>query len=253
MMQTIKALLVDDEPKLLKVLEMKLERYCPSVTVVATAGDITQAKTALEKCTPDLVFLDIAMPGGNGFDLLRQLTSINFEIIFVTGFNDYALDALKISAVDYLLKPVNTQDLIKAVHKASTRIEGRQKIQLYDNLRHNLNHLGDQETQVAIPGSQSYDFVPVRDIVRCEGWQKYTKIYLTDGSCIISSYNIGVFVDLLKSYGFYSIHKSHFINIQLISKYQSDGTLVMRDSSHVPVARRKRDAFVQDVIKNRSY
>ena len=251
-MQTIKALLVDDEPKLLKVLEMKLQRYCPNVNVVATAGDITQAKAALEECTPDLVFLDIAMPGGNGFDLLLQLKTINFEIIFVTGFNDYALDALKISAVDYLLKPVNTEDLIKAVHKATSRIENRQKIQLYDNLRHNLNHLGDQETQIAIPGAQSYDFVPVKDIVRCEGWQKYTKIYLTDGSCIISSYNIGVFVDLLKTYGFYTVHKSHFINIQLISKYQSDGTLVMRDGSQVPVARRKRDAFVQEVIKSRS-
>lgn len=250
-MQTLSALLVDDEPKLLRVLSMKLERYCPNVSIVATAGNISEAKEAIHEHKPNLVFLDIAMPGGNGFDLLRQLEAITFEIIFVTGFNDYALDALKISAVDYLLKPVNTQDLIKAVHKAGNRIEDRQKVQLYENLRHNLNHLGEQETQIAIPGAQSYDFVPVKDIIRCEGWQKYTKIFLTDGSCIISSYNIGVFVNLLASYGFYSVHKSHFVNTRLISKYQSDGVLIMRDDSHVPVSRRRREGFVKDVLQQR--
>lgn len=250
-MQTLKALLVDDEPKLLRVLRMKLERYCPNINIVATAGNITEAQRALAEHQPDLVFLDIAMPGGNGFDLLRQLKAITFEIIFVTGFNDYALDALKISAVDYLLKPVNTQDLIQAVHKATTRIEDQQKVQLYENLRHNLNHLGDQKTQIAIPGAQSYDFVPVKNIVRCEGWQKYTRIYLLDGSCIISSYNIGVFVNLLTKYGFYSVHKSHLINVQLISKYQSDGIVIMRDEAQVPVARRKREAFVKEVLQER--
>ena len=172
-------------------------------------------------------------------------------MIIVTGFNDYALDALKISAVDYLLKPVNTEDLISAVEKALTRVSDRQKIQRYDNLQHNLRHLNDQETKVAIPGAKAYDFVPVKSIIRCEGWQKYTKIYLTDGTCLISSYNIGVFVNLLKSYGFYGVHKSHFINIQMIRQYQNDGIVIMRDGSEVPVARRKREAFVQDVVRTR--
>ncbi|MEL6660436.1 MAG: LytTR family DNA-binding domain-containing protein [Bacteroidota bacterium] len=248
-METIKAILVDDEPKLQRVLEVKLKRYCPGVEVVATARDVTEAMSVIARHQPDLVFLDIAMPGGSGFDLLRRLPRINFEVIFVTGFNDYALDALKISAVDYLLKPVNTEDLISAVEKALTRVSDRQKIQRYDNLQHNLRHLNDQETKVAIPGAKAYDFVPVKSIIRCEGWQKYTKIYLTDGTCLISSYNIGVFVNLLKSYGFYGVHKSHFINIQMIRQYQNDGMVIMRDGSEVPVARRKREAFVKEVVK----
>ncbi len=248
-METLSTLIIDDEPKLRKVLQLKLEQYCPNVDIVGTAGNITEAYELIVSDRPQLVFLDIAMPGGSGFDLLDRFDAIDFEIIFVTGFNDYVLDALKVSAVDYLLKPVVTEEVINAVHKAGSRITDREKIKMYDVLKHNVNHIGDQKSQVAIPGTNSYDFIKVADIIRCEGWQKYTRIYLLDGSCIISSYNIGVFRDMLSRYGFFSTHKSHLINTQLIRRYLKEGTVVMDDDSSVPVARRKRDEFANKVLK----
>ncbi len=249
-MKTYNAIIIDDEPKLRKVLQIKLEQYCKAIKVVATAGNAEEGFQKINELNPQLIFLDISMPGGSGFDLLSQFKTINFEVIFVTGFNDYVLDALKVSAVDYLLKPVVTEDLTNAVEKAISRIEDRQKIELYHILQHNLNHIGEQETKVAIPGTSAYDFVKINNIVRCEGWQKYTRIYLMDGSCIVSSYNVGIFKDMFKSYGFFSTHKSHLINTSMITKYHKEGTVELADGSSVPVARRKKEEFSERVLKD---
>ncbi len=246
----INALIIDDESKLREVLRIKLQQYCPEIDVIDTASNAPEAFEKITNLQPKLIFLDISMPGESGFDLLDRFEKINFEIIFVTGFNDYALDALKVSAIDYLLKPVITEDLVKAVEKAKERINEREKIELYHILKHNLNHLGDQDTKIAIPGANSYDFVEINKIVRCEGWQKYTRIYLLDGSCIVSSYNLGVFKDMLENYDFYCTHKSHLINKKYISRYLKEGTVVMSDAANVPVARRKKEEFVEKVLKN---
>ncbi|RME95446.1 MAG: DNA-binding response regulator [Bacteroidetes bacterium] len=188
------------------------------------------------------------MPNGSGFDLLDRLPRITFEIIFMTGFNDYVLDALKVSAVDYLLKPVATNALIEAVARSKQRITEREKIELYHVLRHNIRHLGEQDTKISIPGTQAYEFITTGDIIRCEGWQKYTRIFLQNGSCLVSSYNIGVFRDMLGSYSFFSTHKSHLINTKKIKRYLREGIVVMSDDSKVPVARRKRDDFLLEVL-----
>lgn len=247
-MTTYNALIIDDESKLRKVLQIKLEQYCKDVNVIGMATNVTEAFQKINELKPNIIFLDIAMPGESGFDLLAKFNDINFEVIFVTGFNDYVLDALKVSAVDYLLKPVITEDLVKAVDKAKARIKDREKIERYDVLRFNLDHLGEQDTKLAIPGANAYDFVTIADIVRCEGWQKYTRIYLKGGDCIVSSYNIGVFKGMLKSYHFFPTHKSHLINTKLISRYLKEGTVVMTDGANVPVARRKREEFVEQII-----
>lgn len=248
-MNKLKALIIDDEPKLRRVLKVKLEKYCPSIANIEVAGNIQEGHQQAVTFQPDIVFLDIAMPGGSGFEFLDQFEDITFEVVFVTGYNEYVLSAIKVSAVDYLLKPVNTEELIAAVHKAQTRIQNREKIRMYHILQHNLNHIGEQETKVAIPGANTYDFIKVGQIVRCEGWQKYTRIHLLDGSCIVSSYNIGVFKEMLEGYGFYTTHKSHLINTSLITRYMKEGTVVMDDGAEVPVARRKRDAFFANVVE----
>ena len=248
-MNKLKALIIDDEPKLRRVLKVKLEKYCPVISAIELAGNIQQGYQKAATFQPDIVFLDIAMPGGSGFEFLDQFADISFEVIFVTGYNEYVLKAIKVSAVDYLLKPVNTEELIAAVHKAEDRIQKREKIRMYHVLRHNLNHIGEQETKIAIPGANTYDFIKVGQIVRCEGWQKYTRIHLTDGSCIVSSYNIGVFKDMLEGFDFYLTHKSHLINVSLIARYMKEGTVVMEDGSEVPIARRKRDAFLAGVVE----
>ena len=246
----IRSIIVDDEAKLRKVLEIKLSRHCSTVEIVGMASNAEEAFALIKQLNPSLVFIDISMPGESGFELLERFDIINFEVIFVTGFNNYILNALRVSAVDYLLKPVVTEDLIRAVHKAEARIAKREKIEMYHVLKHNLNHVGDQDSRIAIPGTNSYEFVTIKDIIRCEGWQKYTKIYLTNGSCLVSSYNIGVFKEMLDNFDFYSVHKSHLINTVLIARYLKDGTLVMIDDSTVPVSRRRRDEFVNHVIKN---
>ena len=248
----IKAVIIDDEPKLRKVLEIKLAENCPEVELLGTACDVPEGTALIKSKKPDLVFLDIAMPGESGFDLLDKFEDIDFDIIFVTGYNEYAIDALRVSAVDYLLKPVRTDDLIAAVSKAAERREERNKLEQYQILKHNLNHLGDQEAKIAIPGAQAYDFVSVKDIVRCEGWQKYTRIYLLNGTCIVSSYNLGFYRQMLKSYGFYDCHKSHMINKSLIVKYLKEGSVIMADESVVPVSRRKKEDFIAEVVKSLS-
>jgi len=245
-MKITKVLIIDDEPKLSKVLKIKLERYCSDIEVVGEALNITEGYEKIKMYHPQLVFLDISMPGGSGFDLLDKYESIDFQIIFVTGFNDFVLDAMKVSAIDYLLKPVATEELKIAVEKAQIRIDEKEKAEKYQLLKYNLNHLGDQKAQIAIPGANT--FVVIKNIIRCEGWQKYTHIHLTDGSRILSSYNIGVFKDMLMTYDFYSTHKSHLINQKLIVKYLKEGVVIMSDGSRVPVSRRKKDEFVEKVL-----
>jgi two-component system LytT family response regulator len=123
------------------------------------------------------------------------------------------------------------------------------KIAKYEVLKHNLHHIGDQNTNIAIPGSQAYEFVKIENIIRCEGWQKYTKIHLNSGEVIVSSYNIGVFRDMLENYDFFSTHKSHLINKNHITRYLKDGTVNMSDGSNAPVARRKKEEFMDQVVK----
>jgi len=243
------AIIIDDEPKLREVLNIKLSQYCPDIEVICMAKDVKEAYTKIIEHKPQLIFLDIAMPGESGFDLLERFETFDFEIIFVTGYNEYALDALKVSAVDYVLKPVKTEDLKTAVHKATTRIDSRIKIEKYEVLRHNLNHIGDQNTKITIPGTSAYEFVKISEIIRCEGWQKYTKIYLKNGDVIVSSYNIGVFKEMLLSYEFFSTHKSHLVNTTQINRYLEDGTIIMSNGDSVPVARRRKEEFMKNVVK----
>jgi len=201
-----RSIIIDDEPKLREVLKIKIENHCPDIIIVGTGANIKEAKLLIETESPDIIFLDIEMPGGSGFDLLESLDEISFQIIFVTGYNDYAIDALRLSAVDYLLKPLKTLDLTSAVNKAVERIKNSEIIENYSVLKQNINNTGDQSMKVGIPNNDTYEFVQVKDIIRCEGWNKYTKVYQIDGSIITSSYNIGTFKEMLVDYGYYSTY-----------------------------------------------
>lgn len=244
------ALIIDDESKIREVLQLKITQYCPKIDVVGQAVDADDAYEKITRIRPEIIFLDISMPGASGFDLLDRFKDITFEIIFATGYDEYALEALKMSAVDYLLKPIKTEDLKTAVAKAIDRIKQRMIINRYEILKHNVNHkTGDQETKIAIPGAQAYEFVIVKDIIRCEGWQKYTRLHLASGDVIVSSSNIGVFREMLTKYSFFSTHKSHLINTKHLDRYLKDGRVIMSDGSIVPVARRRKESFVEGVIK----
>lgn len=244
-----KAIIIDDEPKLREVLDIKIKQIDADILVCEKCSSASAGFDAIKRHKPDLIFLDISMPGESGFQMLDRIDKIDFQIIFVTGFNEYGLDAIKLSAVDYLLKPVKTIDLKIAINKAKDRIESITKAQKYENLKHNLHHLGDQKTKLAIPGTSAYQFISILDIIRCEGWQKYTKIHLADGNCIVSSYNLGTFREMLNKYNFYSTHKSHLINVEHIKTYLKEGIIIMSDESQVPVSRRRRDDFFDTFVR----
>jgi len=240
------AIIIDDEAKIRQVLKIKLEQYCQQISTLYEAVDVEDAYQKINEHHPDLIYLDISMPGASGFDLLNKLSEIDFEIIFCTGYDLYAIEAMKLSAVDYLLKPIKTEELINATNKALERIENKQKIKNYDTLKNNLEQFDvSDSSKIAIPGAGSYDFINVNDVIRCQGWNKYTKIFLSSGEVIISSYNIGIFNDFFSKYNFFVCHKSHLINLKHVQKYYKKGILIMSDDEQIPLARRRKEEFLK--------
>lgn len=245
----IRAVLVDDESKALEVLRNKLYTYCPHVEIVGTADSADAAFDLIPTVQPQLVFLDVAMPKENGFDLLRRLPNLNFEIIFVTGFDSYALDAIKFCAIGYVLKPIENEELIGAVGKATRRISEKINQERNQQFLQNLMHPGQSNNRIGIPTESGLEFIPTEEIIRCEGYQKYTKVIANGRKDLLSSYNIGEFRKLLESYGFYAPHKSHLINMSHIERYDKEGTVTMSDASHVPVSRRKKQEFMEQLTR----
>lgn len=250
-MASINAVIVDDEPKLQEVLSIKLKKNCPQVHILGSAENIEDAYELISRVKPNLVFLDISMPGGTGFDLLEKFEKPSFEVVFVTGYSEYAIQALKLSAADYLLKPLNTKDLISAVFKVEEKLnlEFSQRLEKLEVLKSNLNQQTDQHKKVVIPNDKGYEFVKLKDIVRIEGWQKYTKIHTVQKEVFVSSYNIGVYKEMLDDQMFFQTHKSHIINDKFIKSYSKEGLLYLEDGSEVPVARRKKEEFLKKYVK----
>jgi len=241
---TVSAVLIDDEDKALQVLRQKLAIYCPQIEVVGVASSTAAGYDMIIKLRPQLVFLDVAMPEESGFDLLKRLPQLDFEIIFVTGFNSYALDAIRFSAIGYILKPVENEDLIAVVQRAVQRISEKIDSERNRRLLENLLNPGHAHNRIGIPTEAGLEFVPTNEIVRCEGFQKYTKVISLGKKETLSSYNIGEFRKLLENYGFFAIHKSHLINMLHIKRFDKEGTVIMVDGSNVPVSRRKKQDFL---------
>lgn len=242
-------MMVDDEAKSREVLRQKLKTYCPQVEIVGTADSAQMGFDQISSLRPDLVFLDVAMPNESGFDLLKRLPSLDFEIVFVTGFDSYALDAIKFCAIGYILKPIQNEELIDVVQKAERRINEKLDGQRNRQFLQNLLNPGSANNRIGIPTETGLEFLPTKDIVRCEGFQKYTKVITTSKKDILSSYNIGEFRKLLEGYGFFATHRSHLINLQHIQRYDKEGTVTMVDQSHVPVSRRKKQEFLDRMTR----
>lgn len=240
----ISAVLIDDEAKALQVLESKLKASCPQVKVIGTANSTHAAYDLITTTSPQLVFMDVAMPNESGFDLLKRLPSLDFELIFVTGFDSYALDAIKFCAIGYVLKPIETDDLVEAVQHAERRILQKLDQQRNQQFLENLLAPGSRRNRIGIPTEAGLEFVSIEKIVRCEGLQKYTKVLTLGGKGLLSSYNIGEFRKLLEAYDFFMPHRSHLINLCHIERYDREGTVTMVDNSHVPVSRRKKQEFL---------
>lgn len=249
MNKTYKAIIIDDEYKAGALLHSLLEELCPTIQVTAVYQDPRSALSELSTTAPDIVFLDIEMPHMNGFEFVRSCRNVNFEIIFVTGYDEYAIDAFKISATDYLLKPISSDNLIEAVHKAERHIQDKITNDRYQILFDNMQEKSSINRKIGIPSINGIDFVRVDDIVVCEGDQKYTNVILESGLKIMSSYNIGEFNRILESSGFFLSHRSHLINMTKIKQYQKDGTIVLENGMTAPLARRRKEEFLLRIKK----
>lgn len=242
----IRAVLVDDEPDNIEILQEKLEeQYSDKIEILDTANSSKEAIAAINKHQPDILFLDISMPGGDGFDLLRKLPTFNFVVIFVTAFDSYAIEAFEFSAVGYVLKPIRDIDLEKAIENAEKKIQAKRMAesnqQMLDNLGSDIS-----KHKIAIPITEGLEFVPVYSIIYCEGAKGCTKIYYENNEKIISSYNIGKYVTQLGKYKFFfQTHKSYYVNLYHVKRYLNIGTGIMSNSDHIPVARRKRPEFIE--------
>jgi two-component system LytT family response regulator len=246
----MKAILVDDEPDGIRTLQKMLELNCPEVQVEATCSNAIMAKEKLEEIRPDVLFLDVRMPGKSGLDMLSEIADINFEVIFVTAHNEYMLQALQFSAVDYLMKPVDEDRLIEAVQRVTKRLKQEKTGGQAEALLHNINKAGfPLEMRLCLPTQKGFTIVKLEEIVYCEAQRSYTIFRLTNGKSIMISKPLFDYERLLTDTIFLRVHKSFLINLLHVKEYKrgEGGTVIMSNAMEIEVSRRKKEQFLVKV------
>lgn len=244
-MNQIKAIIVDDEAKALKSIEMIINQHCENVKIVGLANSVNEAEELIELHSPNLVFLDVEMPEANGFELLERVNPRNFEVIFVTAYNHHALKAIKYSAFDYILKPVDIDEIITSVEKASNKIHSAERIDpRFEVLLNNLK--SSNPKKLAIPFSEGLEFLDISQIIRLEADRSYTSFFMANRKTILVSKSMKEY-EILEQDSFFRIHRSHLINLKHIKKfYKRDGGEVeMSDGAILPVSRQKKTEFME--------
>lgn len=242
----IKAIIIEDEKSNRENLAKILLEYCKQVEIVALCSSAVEGREAIMEHQPDLVFLDIEMPGGSGFSLLESIETINFEVIFVTAFDHYGIKAVKFCALDYLLKPVDILELTSAVGKLENRLTEKSENQRMKTLLAN-RQTKTKNPKIALPLSDKIEFIEISSIVRCEGEGNYTHIFLKTGEKILASKTLKEFDELLTDHNFLRIHQSHLINLNEIKSYiKTDGGYIkMNDGSSVSISRQRKDMVME--------
>jgi len=246
---TISALVVDDEKNGRENLSGLIKNYCPQVKIVAEANSVAQAIVEIQDHKPQLIFLDIEMPGGNGFELLKHFEDFLFEVIFVTAYDNYAIKAIRFSASDYILKPINLNELITAVEKVSQRLslqnENERIRQLYRNTLHPNN------PKIGLATGDRVEFVEVKSIIRCQGECNYTHLYFTDKKPLLVAKSLIEFEELLGEYNFIRVHKTHLISLNHVASFNRNdvGILIMSNGDHVSISRRRKDFTISQLKK----
>jgi two-component system, LytTR family, response regulator len=242
----IQTVIIDDEPNSVEALDTLLKRYCGEVMVVGTADSSDSGFQLISEVKPDLVLLDIEMPAGNAFDMLDRLVPVNFEIVFITAFDNYAINAFHYSALDYLLKPINIKELQTAVQKAAIRIREKTANQKINNLLYNLKAGDATHQKIVLPSHRGLIFIRVDTLVWLEANSSYTNIYLNNKQKIVVSKTLGDFENILPSESFSRVHHSYIVNHDFITKYHSGrgGYLEMEGGYIVEVSSRKKEMFL---------
>jgi two-component system LytT family response regulator len=242
----IKAIIIDDEKHCSDNLQWQLNQYCPEVEVTAICLNAEDGLTEIYRQQPQLIFLDVEMPGMSGFEMLEKLTEINFDIIFTTAFNQYAIRAIKFGALDYLVKPIDKDELHAAVDKVIKRTNSESLKQLTALLTHirKSNDLSFQK--IALPTMHGYELVPLNNIIYCESKSNYANIHLNNGQQILVSRTLKDIEELLNTEPFFRIHNSFLVNLQYAVRYirGEGGSLVLNNDITVPVSRNKKEELL---------
>ena len=244
----IRAAIIEDEPVSREPLRNYLTKYCPQVDVVGEAGNIKEGEAVIRQTEPNLVFLDVEMPYGNGFDLLEALPEINFELIFVTAFSNYALKALNMSASYYLLKPIDIDELVAAVDKIALNLSNKERLMTARILKENLHLEESRLKRIVLPEMEGFEVARLKDIVYCKANDNLTDFFFADGKRKTICKTLKHFDDVLGSSGFLRIHKSHLINLEHVKGYKrgKGGYAQMSNGDELEIAvRRKADFFEQ--------
>jgi len=245
-MEVLRAILVDDEINSLQNLQQKIEQFCPVIKIIVTAQQPEEAILFIHHYKPDVVFLDIDMPRMNGFKMIEELEEVDFEIVFTTAYNHYAVDAIRISAFDYLVKPVSVKDLQNCVDRL---VESRTHLTMerLNLLRQSLSEKITPEDKIAIPTAEGLKFFQINKMVRIEAGDAHSTVILNDGKAVKVSTLLKELEDLLLKYRFYRIHNSHLINLSFVDRYirGDGGEVVMQNGDTISVSKRKKDEFLK--------
>jgi two-component system LytT family response regulator len=248
-MQPVKALVIDDEIPSRNFLTKMLQQYFPEISIVGGASTVKDGLEQVKKHNPNIVFLDIQLKEETGFDFLNSLSEIKFNLIFTTAFDQYAIKAFRFNAIDYLLKPIVVAEMIEAVNKAKQRIAAAQSAsreqvaQLYNDIK-NPQKIQDK---IAVPTAEGFILIPLHEIVYCHASSNYTEFYLTNKKCLISSYTLKQYDEILTDQNFFRAHRSYLINMGHVKMYRKvdGGYIVMTNGHEIELARTHKDGFLR--------
>jgi len=244
----IQTVIVEDEEKSLSVLFELIKQFAPDLEVCGTAGFVDKALELIETKTPQLLFLDVRIADGSGFDVLRKLSSRRFELIFVTAFDHYAVEAFRYAAIDYLLKPIGIHEFLEAMERVRKRVAEKNSQWHIDSLLHNLARYSSQERKLSIHTIRGCEFTDLKDILWCSSKGAYTLFHLTNKEKILSSRNLGSYETLLAESDFFRIHHKVMINMRFVKSYVKgkSGVVILTDGTELKVSQRKKLDFLKE-------
>lgn len=246
----ITAIIIDDEEHCINRLSGLLHTaFADSIQLQGAYLTYDTGLEAIKKLQPNLVFLDVQLHGRSGIDLLEELGNIPFQVIFTTAYEQYAIQAFRFSAIDYLLKPVEGIDLGKAIHKLTEKLSQADLSARFDTLFHNLRNITGVSKRICVPVQSGFEFIQVSDIIRCQGEVNYTTIFMKDKLKLVVAKTLKEFEQLLQEYGFFRVHNSHLINLLQVKRYNKGkgGTVTLLDHSVVEVSTRRKDEFLKKI------
>lgn len=241
--------IIDDEPNNISNLQTILRDHCPGVRVLATAQNADDGIAAIRQHQPGLIFLDIQMPGKSGFEVLKEFVNPAFEVIFITAYDQYGIQAIKFSALDYLLKPINIPELKQAVEKARERLLAKDKDRKLENLIAYMQRGQKEVPKIALPTLNEIRYIKIDEVIRCEASDNYTNFYTGDEQILVCK-TLKDFAELLQPHNFVRTHQSHLINIHFVKSLlkEDGGALLMKDLTKVPISRQNKE-MVKDALR----